>query len=124
MIRCFGASHCIAVDKLGTAVTTSPPWPRNPPCRSVMLLRSARPPRLTRHRRTVSMRLGVPVVIALLAAGVVATRADEATPKPAKPDSVLTPHAQSAPADSKTDEQELQKEAASARYGFERVDDG
>jgi hypothetical protein len=70
------------------------------------------------------MRKGVPALIALLATGVIAARADEATPKPAKTDSAPSPDAQSAPAPSKAEKQELQKEAASARYGFQRVDDG
>ena len=100
-----------------------------------MLLLSVRPPRPAQHKRAASMRIGVLALIALLASGFVAVAADGPPPvtgtsepaapeKPAaKPDG-LPSDAQSAAADSKADKQELKKEPASARYGFQRVDDG
>ena len=85
------------------------------------------------------MRTGVLALVVLLVSGFVAVRAEEPTPaadksgpapaaapeKPAaKTDSLPSSNAQSPPADSKADKQELKKEAASGRYGFQRVDDG
>src|SRR6478752_7660483 len=98
-----------------------------------MLLRSARPPDPAQHKRTASMRIGVLALIALLATGFVAAHADEPAPvasnaapeKPAaKSDSAPLSQAQSAGPDSTADKQESKKENASARYGFQRVDDG
>ena len=82
------------------------------------------------------MRIGVLALIALLATGFVAAHADEPAPvtgksepaapeKPAaKSDSAPLSQAQGAAPDSTADKQESKKENVSARYGFQRVDDG